>query len=307
MKISRLLPASARVYLRSVLNKNNFTQPHERTPVDLRNLSLDLPQAFEICCGTPFLLDISVADCRGLRGLTFPCDCYSTHPFIVALNKYKINKDIKSVEQVLALFYEMVEPSTVGQLLGLAEKKSHPFLFLNPLCYQYPWDGIPNAKLQKTRISFITREAVSHGAVNIYQGWHHFGPLTKERIFLEATRLVRVYEEISQTEYKRNNSSDGDVEGVVLHSDKESKVLITQGHHRIAAIAVLGHEKITVRFGKSVTAPFVSRDQAEQWVGVNNGGFNLDDARMVFDRIFSGNQPSICNDWNSYQSHVLKR
>lgn len=301
------MPVSARVYLRSVLHKQNFTQPHERTPVDLRSTSVGITQAFEICNGTPFLLDVPIADCRGLRGLAFPCDCNSTHPFIVSLNEYRINKDIKSIEQVLALFYETVEPSTVGQLLGLAEKISHPFLSLGPLCYEYPWDGIPNARLQKTRISSITREAVSHGAANVYQGWHHFGPLSKERVSLEASRLVRVYEDIAQSKYKRNNSSDGDIEGIVLQCDKENKVLITQGHHRIAALSVLGHEKITVRFGKSVTAPLVIRDQVEQWVGVNNEGFNLDDARIVFDRIFLGEQPAICNQWNQQQSGVLKK
>lgn len=288
-----VIPKSVLKHVRQVLHKHNFCQPHERAPIDLRGFALDLAYGFSICRDTPFLLEVPTNDCRGLRGFAFPCTLDSGHPFITALQVYQETKDTKKVEDHLAYYYEAVQPTTAGELLGLSPKQTKSPFALSPLCYDYPWDGAPRASLHKRRVRFIVEEAVTHGAQNTFQGWHHFGPLHKERIILEAARLIDVYQKIGDFGYRRDDAKDGDIAGVALHWGGGNRILIKRGHHRIAALAAHGHTKVTVRFD----APYVDRDDAPGWPGVCDEGYTLTQALSVFDRIFDGRQPSVCEAW----------
>lgn len=291
--------------VRASLHQRGFCQPHERPPVDLRNILTEPKDASARCKDTPFLLNIPLAKCRAIRSLAFPCADDTTNPFIIALNQYQKTGDQQQAETILRRYYEAVQPATAGELLGVSGTTPGGAFALSPLCYDYPWDGEPRETLLRHRKMYIVAEAVGHGAKESFQGWHHFGPLHRDRIKLEAERLVNVYHGISEQGYLRDDSKDGDIAGVALFSQGDYVVLITKGHHRIAALTSLGYDSVPVRFGLDRVS-FVHREHAARWLGVHRSGYTAEQAIEVFDRIFNGYQPAVCEDWNLELSRLRR-
>lgn len=71
----------------------------------------------------------------------------------------------------------------------------------------------------------------------------------------------------------------------LLLAGDDYRFRISQGHHRIAALAALGYETITLQLEFRNT---IRRSEVEWWPAVRQGWFTRKEAVTVFDRIFMG-------------------
>ena len=73
--------------------------------------------------------------------------------------------------------------------------------------------------------------------------------MSDEKGELEFKRLSNIIESIQRNGYNLGNDPDGDVAGPFLVSDEKYVIIITPGHHRIAALAAPGYDCTPVRIG----------------------------------------------------------
>lgn len=293
--VKKIIPNAVKYSLLNKLENSGFSRLKELKPVDFGDLVQCPVEALERSNKIPVLVNTPIAYCRSLRGVNFTCDHESGHPFIQALRIYSSTLCYVSARKKLIQYYSSVQPRNVPELLGISD----PSVFIKDLpaiCYQYPWDNTPSIKLEKYRKKEIIQEASGHGAPMQYEGWHHFGPVSNNKIDLELIRLIKVFESIKKNGYNRSGNIDGDICGVCLSHKNTTRTIITKGHHRIAALSILGYKNVPIRYGVEETN-VVNRSESNRWLSVINGIFSVDEANFVFDRIFKGIQPDVCKEY----------
>ncbi len=268
---------------------------HKYFPVDQRGLIHDPAAGFQPGRPLPFLVEVPLDHCRILRGLAFPGAQRTGNPFVEALLAYGESNRMEDACALLRRFYARVQPADAGSLLGIQAPPT-PLLAQPAFCYVYPWDPLPSSSVERSRRRAILREDAGHGASSGFQGWHHFGPVTEAKVELETRRLVAVYNSIREHGFQRRDGKDGDIEGLVLVAQAESRLLIKRGHHRIAALVALGYSTVAVRCGCYRNA-LIRREQVAHWAGVGEGGYTTAEALQVFDRIHAGRQPPVASGW----------
>ncbi len=287
--LKMLLPKPVKDFLSRKLNKRLNRRISKLPPVDWVGIPLEPLEVIKRTKRLPALIEVPLSKCRGLRAMAFPCGCDSIHPFIMALRYY----DIK----FLRSYYNIVQPGTVGELFDIDRKTS--ITAMPALSYVYPWDGNPSENIHQYRKMFVSNETRSHGGSKKFEGWHHFGPVSENKVQLEFQRLDAIYQSIKKCGYQRSDKPDGDIAGTVLKRENDYCIVISKGHHRLAALAAHGFTDIPLRVEVN-SMNCVDRSSVSQWPGVKSSAFQPDEALQVFDRIFEGKQPLICNQWKDY-------
>ena len=112
--------------------------------------------------------------------------------------------------------------------------------------------------------------------VGISDGWLFCGPVSNEKIEIEAERLLYVLRRIEKSGYQRSDEIDGDVKATALVGENsEWRWLITAGNHRASAAAAL----------------------AAYWKHVVDGVFSQAAAVDVFDNYFNATPPKVLAPW----------
>lgn len=293
--MSKIIPVLLRKKINSWLSDKGYEKVRLIPPIDLREYIDDPLEGLRISNGLPVLINVALTRCRSPRSLAYPCTKDSGNPFILTLIDWFSGHVNVYKGSYLEDFYAKVQPKSAAEFLGISKYSLPDCFAIPPLMYSYPWDGIPSYSLKRKRESLIKNENIEHGWLSNEPlcGWHHFGPVSKDKGCLEYKRLINVARSIQNNGYHRSNSIDGDIAGIVMVDSDEYRILITQGHHRIAALTALGMEYAPIRFGKD-NPGIICRDEVKKWPGVFDSGFSPEAAISVFDRIFKGKQPDIC-------------
>lgn len=192
----------------------------------------------------------------------------------------------------LTRYYELVRPASAAQWLGVGsgtELATSP-----PWAAVFPWRARSIASYRKAYEDAALAENRAVGReVGISDGWLFCGPVSQEKIRIEAERILYVLRRIRDTGYVRSDDPDGDVKATALvNNDHEWRWLITAGNHRAAAAAALGYYGIPIRVNL-----VISRGEASFWKHVVDKLFLLDEALTVFDNIFHGNPGDLVGNW----------
>src|SRR5699024_6064950 len=130
-----------------------------------------------------------------------------------------------------------------AEILGIRNPSCRKLLRAPPGGAPWFWGGQEPSEIASARARINASDNREHG---VLLGGDHgdpfFGPVSRDKGDLEFRRLTRVYESIKRRGFNVDKDGYNNIRGFCLVSDKHrtSKLMIVQGHHRIAALAALG-------------------------------------------------------------------
>lgn len=238
--------------------------------------------------GTPFVWSAPAERCRILHTMAFPCSRHANNPFVEALLQHERNPSIAFKDTALCAYYENVQPKSAAEALGLAPHDSAALTSAPPLEFVFPWSHFSPNEAHQLWLSGSYLDSLSNFRLpTTPHEWKCWGPVSSALGELEFQRLISIYASIKRSGYRRSDRADGDIGGTLLTEDEDSCILISPGHHRIAALTALGIDQVPVR----LSGPVVRRTDVRNWPNVRNGTFTEDTALAVFDRLMAGAQP----------------
>lgn len=289
MRLSRARRA-LKASIRTALGKIGLEPVRHDTAIyDARGLTTDPIEAASRAGLRPFLIDVPTENCRIMPGAAFACAAGVGNPFVDTLAQYAAGRLTGYSGSPLNDFHRQWQPQSAVKVLGVGPQglgngleTAGPFGMIMPFSPQSPQDA------ERRWRQMIENDNIEHAiSGDAAMGWKGWGPVSLELGEAEIVRLTRVFASISERGYVRNDTRDGDIKGVVLFDGKDFRIMITGGHHRAAALAVLGHATAPVR----IDHPIARRAEVIHWPAVTSGYFDPGAALAVFDRIFAGRQP----------------
>lgn len=258
--------------------------------IDLREVAQEPIEACYRSHGKSFLFDVPLERCRILSASAFSCARDSGNPFIDTLRLHAAGQSDRFTGSPLEAYYQSWQPRSAAEVLGLDESAGGPLACAPPLGFTFPWSALGIDESLAHWESIIEADNREHGLKSTASlGWKAWGPVDASVGEMEFRRLLAVYDSIAANGYKRNASWGGDVGGLALVNEaSDFRVLVSAGHHRVAAVAALDYQTVPIRFVNAL----IRRSEISYWPGVRSGLFSRTQAEAVFDRIFEGCQPS---------------
>lgn len=232
-----------------------------------------IPNGLEVIQARTNIFEVDLSNCVDLNGFHYLNDWQHC---VQVLEEYKLNPELTYEESVLKKYYDRFCPSNLEEQYFYEDQLQKEKKPLNEGWGIYPWFNIPKPKqLQKTRIE--TRIG----------GSHHFGPNTDEFGKEEFKRLIRTYEKLKKESYHPEIYIDGFPNGYMLRNEDDYRFVISEGQHRLPALAALGYEKILCKFNPEPRYMRIT-DIADikKWPHVKNGTFSRNLAKQLFDKYF---------------------
>lgn len=136
-------------------------------------------------------------------------------PFVLAADsgvEYGIEKQgmIFAIEEVLSEYYEKVKPKSAAEWLGLSLAEDNKLTQSPPWAAVFPWRARTLESYQQAYEKAALKENKVVGTMlDITKGWLFCGPVSAEKIRVEAMRMEYVLKQISKDGYKRSNSQEG--------------------------------------------------------------------------------------------------
>ena len=203
------------------------------------------------------------------------------HPFVYALKKYHVTDDISKVIDALKEYSNSTRIKSVHDFLGVNLKSLS--VSSNSEDVFFPWikynkDNLMNGNLNENLV---------YG----YYSYESFAtpPLSDKKIDVETKRLVGVYRLIKEKGYDAKKSIEVDL----LIRDGEYRWVIIHGHHRAAALEVIGtSDKIVVKIRN-----IIRMSEVKYWPEVKSGVFTIEEAVKVFCSVFDAVPPDSHNKW----------
>jgi hypothetical protein len=256
-------------------------------PLDLREVTDDPIEALYLAGGRPFVINVPLRLCRNLGPAAFPCTARANNPFVETLLAYSKSPDPAAFDSPLHQYYEYWQPTNAAEALGLSV--SSRLSALSALASIMPWTTTEPRRMRERREYWIRVENEEHNSnLEVQDGWSLFGPVSLKRSQFEIRRLINIYESIKNNGYQSDTTSIG---GRLLVRERQGRVFISGGQHRVAALAALGYSHASLRIYGTV----VRRHEHGYWPQVRSGLFTREEAINLFDRIFDGRQPFGCS------------
>lgn len=233
-----------------------------------------LPFATEAIYSRSTVLRVSLDKCRDLQATAYINDF---HPFVEVLKEYEKKNDLKYENSILKKFYDNFQPKNSEEAF-FVKKGRAPGL-------RKGWTNRPWDNPREGRLVFVDK------AVETRLGGNHFhGPNTEEFGESEFKRLVKVYNTMKNIGYYPEMFTDGYITGYLLLKENDYRFVVTEGQHRVAALAALGYNEIVCRFNQRDVYPqIVKFEGLKKWRQVANGFFNRPLATKIFERFFEEN------------------
>jgi len=246
------------------------------------------------------IFDAAIVDGRFEHGRTQPSlNAGRATPFVIAARR-AVAHGIDApdagqvIEDCLAEYYRQVQPENAAQWLDLDPPGPTQLLAEPPWAAVLPWRARSVASYRQAyEGAALVENRASGNDFGIEFGWLFSGPVRREKVAIEAGRILDVLRSIARNGYRRADGDDGDVRATALVNETlDWRWLITAGNHRAAAAAALGYESIPIRVNL-----VISRADAPYWKHVQEGLFTLDTARRVFDNIFDARPIRLLTAW----------
>jgi hypothetical protein len=211
-------------------------------------------------------LDVAIEDCVHFCGFRYGRGEYNAYEtYLIELSR---GSSVTSARRRFVDFLRHYRPRHLGEALGLALSREYPL-------WGYPWrvgDPPPAWRKDPDECPDILT---------------HFSPtgILSYRIDEEFVWLERALVRLRREGYRP--STQGRAVGTELRAKGGSTYLLTDGNHRVSALAALGMQRVLL--ARALRTPVVCEDQVERWPGVRRGRYTVDDALRVFAAYRSGN------------------
>lgn len=191
-------------------------------------------------------------------------------------------------------YYERVRPRNAAEWLGLVAAAPAALAAAPPWAAVFPWRARSVESYRKAYEDAALAENRAVGReVGIEDGWLFCGPVSEDKMRIEAERILFVLRRILEHGYQRSDGNDGDVRATALVDEAGHwRWLITAGNHRASAAAALGLEAIPIRVNL-----VISRADVRHWRHVADALVDEARALAVFDRYFDARPPKVAEPW----------
>lgn len=240
--------------------------------------------------GDSVLATVSLNVGRGLP--QFSWGKKGTHPFVKAakagLECDSFEDARVAVTKSLEDFYASYQPRTIHEMFWDVAEAPGKLAEYPAWAVMMPWQGGDDIDSWMQEISRTVRKEGRRGKrwLTIKDGWSWSGPVSPEKLKLEATRLTKTLQAIKKRGYRRHDGYDGDIRAVVLaNSDGEWVWQSYAGQHRAAVLSALEEDQIPVRLSGLVRV-----HDAPTWPQVAKGLYNVHQAVHVFNSVFASNK-----------------
>ena len=226
----------------------------------------------------PTRLDVDIERCTSFLGQAFSVTAWN--PLVATLRQLEANPDLSYGDSTLARVHQRFLPETLQDLFFPGS--TEPYEPLNALgvnrhYYRYIWRISP---------AMVARAALQKFSPN-----YSFGPLEPSRGQAEFDRLIKTYHSIRDHGYQPNTY--GHVTGYFMGDDTNHRFVIGSGNHRVAALAVLGSERIEIRLHSHPAS--VHQDQLSLWTRAEGGPFSASTAKALFDHFLYGDGSAVAD------------
>lgn len=190
---------------------------------------------------------------------------------------------LNAVEVELDHFYKKFQPKSVDDWFLLDAPPMSQLKKIPPWSAVLPW---------RARSVESFRDAIENGTKNdnekeglpggIEKGWAYCGPVTEEKLNIEAKRINELIYSFRQKGYQRSFEKDGDIVATALVNAKNDwRWLVTSGYHRACVLAAMGVTKFPVRVNL-----VVREDEMNFWPHLLSGFYTKEMVKNIFNKIF---------------------
>lgn len=215
---------------------------------------------------------VFINECVHYCGFRYGHDEYNPYETYINRLHYGVNNDLINYEFVEFLRY--YRPYTLGEALGITLSKPYPL-------WTFPWN--------KFNITDF----------NLLKGWYNDleGPpdilthyctkgIPYSRINQEIVWLERAYKSIKAFGYSPKKFRNFITVKRLRNLNGKNSYLVLDGNHRLSALSALGHKHIICKCSQSDD---VYEGDINNWFGIKNSLFSIEDAKCIFHAYFNGN------------------
>ncbi|MGP4038666.1 hypothetical protein ACTWP4_01970 [Gracilibacillus sp. D59] len=222
---------------------------------------MSIPEGLKALDSDSTIVTVKINKCCDWLGYTFTDKGW--HYLSALLKEYIKDPTISYKDSILNKYYQSFQPKTIQDCLFVRNDQPFPPITNHKL--QLPW-GVA-FKLDRTDD-------------------HHYGPKTDIFIKNEFIRTIRIYKKLALEGYQPEQYADGYIKGHFLKNKNNYRFLISGGQHRIAALGVLGYDKIQVKVYHKWKR-VIDIENIQSWPHVLDGMFDKDSAMAIFHSYFS--------------------
>ena len=272
--------------------KSSFFRNHHVTPVaphDVRDSNND-PRELHYTTRNSILINSHIE--YGRTAELFSHN-QSVNPFIdavsVAIESHDDNQ-LKILEDTLSQYYSTVQPKNALEWYGLSGEAAPMLKSIKPWAAPLPW---VNQTIEGKKNSVKNWIRLDHQEVNsdisLEDGFTYFGPVSDEKIEVEALRYYNLIQSVCDNGYNRSDDFEGDICGEILINKKgEWRWIAGPGQHRAVVLSALDYQNVPVR-----ALRLVFENEVDIWPNVTSGLYTKKGASKLFHTIFHGNAPHI--------------
>ncbi len=224
---------------------------------------------------------------RGLPQFSWGAD--GTHPFVQAatagLRHDSTDAARNAIRSSLADFYDSYQPRNLFEVFWPSGESPGKLSGYPAWSVMMPWQGGDDVHswTQKVRETVQKEGRRGRRRLTVEDGWSWSGPVSSEKLDLEAQRLAKTLRGIERKGYRRHDGFDGDIRAILLIDSAGGWAWQSfAGQHRVAALSALDAETATVRF-----SGLVRKTDVQVWPQVVNGLYTPEQAVEIFVKILS--------------------
>lgn len=235
-----------------------------------------IPTGLEILKSSSHIFEVPLTHCIDVN--VFSYGEKGWHPWIELGKEFQEQPEIQYHQSFLYTFYRKYRPrNRQQQWLDDTESCFYPL--------SVGWPNVPWF-IQGGNVRIIPKKFVSE-LVQIRKGNQHFGPNTDRFGMEELDRMKSIFR-LMERGYHPEIVPDGYITGQILREGNDYRFLVTEGQHRLPALALQGYKTIRVKFNKdTLYTQVVDIKDIYDWHLVRRGLYTIDVAKRVFDRFMA--------------------
>lgn len=217
------------------------------------------------------VIEIPICSCVHFTGFRYGIDGF--HPYENSARDLRQGVPLLKVRRRFVEFLQYYQPRHLGEALGISLSRHYAL-------WGYPWRRLSERERSLTYAWHDKPEDVSDILTHFSEAGIHSYLIDQEFFWQERTLQILadngyrpdLYCYVKTLELRRRDGS--------------SAYILTDGNHRVSALAALGHQSVVVQNHPSHV---VDESQLENWPEVQCGRMTPEDAQAIFDAYFQRN------------------